>query len=93
MLEARLPSAEIGEVLTRDEIYARYPEQWILVVETHGPPNDYRFRTARVVAHGPHRKEVLTQASHFLVRYGGVGSFYTGPVRAPVRTFVDVLPP
>ena len=90
MLAAQ-PSAseDIGEVLTWDEIRARYPDEWVLYVDREDLPHDFRFRAARVVAHGRRRGDVLTQAGRFLKRWDCVGSFYTGRAHLPPRSIID----
>jgi hypothetical protein len=82
MLLAPNPAPEgAGQVLTWDEIHARYPDEWILFAEPAGPADHFRFDTARLLAHGPVRKTVLSQAADFLTVFPGVGSLFTGRVR------------
>lgn len=74
-----------GQVLTWDEIHARYPDEWVLFAEPAGSAAHFRFDTARLLAHGPVRKTVLSQAADFLTVFPGVGSLFTGRVRLSPR--------
>jgi hypothetical protein len=75
--------------LTWSEICAHYPEQWVALVEIDWVnENDLDFRSARVAGHGKTRKEPLDQARPLRTRYDEIGHFFTGPIRAPLRSFL-----
>jgi hypothetical protein len=66
----------MGEVLTIEEIYAKYPDEWVLIDK---PETDRNLRVTRrtVIDHGPSRDEVdeksleLPIPRHAAVRYTG----------------------
>ncbi len=74
-----------SEPLTWPEICARYPDEWVCLVEI-GWQNetDFDFTTARVVAHGKTRKEPLVRSREVRAHYGEFGNFYTGKVVSPL---------
>lgn len=75
--------------LTWSEICARYPDEWVALVEIDWVnENDLDFRSARVAGHGKTRREPLDQARPLRVRYEEIGHFFTGPIRAPLRSFL-----
>jgi hypothetical protein len=66
----------MSEVLTIDEIKARFPSEWVLIGE---PDLDdlTRLMAGRVLFHSPTRDEVYRKAAelrlpHFAVRYFGI---------------------
>jgi hypothetical protein len=78
----------LSEPLTWQEICARYPDQWVALVEIDWfDEDDLDFRSARVAGHGKTRREPLDQARPLRERYVEIGHFFTGPIRAPLRTF------
>lgn len=78
----------VSEPLTWREICALYPDEWVALVEIDWVnENDLDFRSARVAGHGKTRREPLEQARPLRKRYEDIGHFFTGPVRAPFRTF------
>jgi hypothetical protein len=66
----------MGEVLTIEEIYAKYPDEWVLIDQ---PQTDrhHRVLSGIVAAHGPDRDQVGAKAfdlpvpRHFAVRFTG----------------------
>jgi hypothetical protein len=79
----------ISEPLSWPEICARYPDQWVALVEIGWVnENDLDFHFARVAGHGKTRKEPLDQARPLRARYPEIGHFFTGPIRAPLRSFL-----
>jgi hypothetical protein len=50
--------------------------------------DDLDFRSARVAGHGKTRREPLDQARPLRERYAEIGHFFTGPIRAPLRTYI-----
>lgn len=79
----------ISEPMTRAEIYERYPNQRVCVVEMdYADPDDFEFRTARVVGHHRIPSEALKQAEPWLSRYQMIYHFRTGdlsPLLTPPR--------
>lgn len=79
----------VSAPLTWQQICARYPEQWVALVDIDWvTENDLEFRSARVAGHGKTRKAPLDQARPLRARYHEIGHFFTGPIRAPLRSFV-----
>lgn len=86
MVEDRATSElTLSEPLTWREICARYPDEWVALVEVDWIDEDDReFRSARVAGHGKTRKEPLAQAQGAWAKYGELAHLYTGAVRAPL---------
>jgi hypothetical protein len=81
---ARVVVGEISEPLTWDEIRARYPDEWVCLVEIdHLHPNSLEFRTARVIGHGKTPGAPVEQAFLWRDHYDLIDFFYTG--RSPRR--------
>jgi len=79
----------VSAPLTWSEICARYPDEWVALVEIDWVnENDLDFRSARVAGHGKTRKEPLDKARPLWKRYDEIGHFFTGPIRAPLRSFL-----
>jgi hypothetical protein len=79
----------VSDPLTWPEICARYPDEWVALVEIDWlNENDLEFRSARVAGHGRTRKAPLDQARPLRARYDEIGHFFTGPIRAPLRSFL-----
>jgi hypothetical protein len=79
----------VSDPLTWPEICECYPDEWVALVEIDWVnENDLDFRSARVAGHGKTRKEPLDQARPLRVRYDEIGHFFTGPIRAPLRSFL-----
>lgn len=79
----------VTDPLTWAEICARYPDQWVALVEIDWVnENDLDFRSARVIGHGKARRQPLDQARPLRARYDEIGHFFTGPIRAPLRSFL-----
>jgi hypothetical protein len=79
-------ASEPSEPLTWQEICRRYPDQWVALVDIDWMDDD-EVRAARVAGHGPRRADPLEQALHLHSRYEEIGHFFTGRVRAPLRSF------
>jgi hypothetical protein len=74
----------LSEPLTWAEIRARYPDQWVVLVEVEWVDEDDRdFRSARVAGYGKTRREPLQQARAAWSRYGEIAHFFTGAIRVP----------
>jgi hypothetical protein len=70
---------EISEPLTWAEICARYPDEWVCLVEMDcKAPNAFEFRSARVIGHGKTRRAPVEQAMHWRDQYALIGHYYTG---------------
>lgn len=83
MVEEQLPCEQmLSEPLTWPEICARYPDEWVVLVEVDWIEEDDRdFRSARVAGHGKTRREPLVQARSMWARYGEIAHLFTGRVR------------
>ena len=83
MSAAEVLAPEISEPLTWAEICARYPDEWVCLVELDRlHPNRFEFRTARVVGHGKTRRAPVDQAMAWRENYELIGHFYTGRIAA-----------
>jgi hypothetical protein len=79
----------ISEPLIWPEICARYPDEWVALVEIDWiNDTDFDFRSARIASHGKTRKEPLDQAHPLRARYEEIGHFFTGEIRAPFLSFL-----
>jgi hypothetical protein len=84
MTEASSIDLPVSEPLTWSEICARYPDEWVVLVEVDWVNDtDLDFRSARVADHGKTRKEPLVQARPLQSRYPSMAHLFTGPIRAP----------
>ena len=89
MIAASNATAVISEPLTWTEICDRYPEQWVCVVDIDRiKPNNFEFRTARLVGHGATRREPLDQARPWRSRFETIGHYFTGSIVAPLPRFL-----
>jgi hypothetical protein len=78
MRAAEVLAADISEPLTWDEICVRHPDAWVCLAEMDRiHPNDFEFRTARVIGHGKTQGESLDRAMAAFPRYDDIGHFYT----------------
>ena len=81
----------LSEPLTWQEICARYPNEWVVLVEVDWIDEDDKdFRFARVAGHGKTRREPLVQARSVWPRYGEIAHFFTGRIRALNPIFVGL---
>lgn len=81
---------EISEPLTWAEICARYPDEWVCLVEMdYVHPNGPEIRAARVIGHGKTRGAPVEQARPWRDHYDLIGHYYTG--RTTVRQPRPVL--
>lgn len=76
------------EPLSWVQICERYPDQWVALVEMDWNDETDEFTTARVAGHGATRGEPFAQMRHAGLRYGDVGHFFTGRVRAHAIEFM-----
>src|SRR5215813_12703318 len=89
------PSPMISEPLTWEQICARYPDEWVCLVEFDRiDPDRFAFRTARVVGHSKHRRTALEQSRPWWRSYEEIGQHFTTRVEphAPwrQRSFVRI---
>jgi hypothetical protein len=78
---AEIVPAEISEPLTWAEICARYPDEWVCLVEMDRiHPYGFEFRTARVIGHGKTRGAPFEQALPWRGHYEVVGHYFTGRI-------------
>jgi hypothetical protein len=76
----------ISDPMTWAEIRERYPAQRVCLVEMDfAHPNDFWFRTARVVGHGQTPTEAFEQARPWRERYTQIGHFSTAKLKPPIR--------
>jgi hypothetical protein len=71
------------EHLPWEEICARFPDRWVVLVEfDRADESDFNF-TAKTLSHHATRREAspFVKAAH--ARYYGVGCFWTGEIRCP----------
>lgn len=74
----------ISEPLTWDEIRARYPDEWVCLVEIGWlDDTSVAFATARVAGHGKTSRAPLDQARPLWGRYREIGHYFTGKVLRP----------
>ena len=79
----------ISEPLSWEEICSWYPDEWLCLVEIdRSEPNNFAFRTARVVDHGKARREPLAQARPWREQCRSIAHYFTGPIVAPIPRFL-----
>jgi hypothetical protein len=89
MLANDAPAIVQPERLTWSEICQRYPDEWVVLVETEWlNDTDFEFGTALVLAHHRTRKAVSPSVKAAFQHHAEVGKFWTGEIIAPARTFV-----
>ena len=66
-----------GEVLSRDQMLARYNGEWLLI-DTPDVEPSVGVSRGKVVWHSPNRDEVYRKAKGLRMRYGAF--LYAGPV-------------
>ncbi len=77
------------ERLTWVEICERFPDQWVVLVDTAwANETDFELGTAVVVAHDPHRRVVSPDVKAAFESHDEVGCFWTGTIRGPSRQLV-----
>jgi hypothetical protein len=89
MSEAIHVSNSASERLTWKEICERYPDEWVVLVETDWVNDtDFEFGTAEVLGHFKSRKEASPRIKAAFDRYEEVGSYWTGQIRGPIPRFM-----
>jgi hypothetical protein len=74
----------ISEPLTWEQICARYPDEWVSLVEFAWVDETVgEYTTARVAGHHKTRKEAYELTRALRERYDEIGRFWTGVIRAP----------
>ncbi|MEZ4363280.1 MAG: hypothetical protein R3B48_24100 [Kofleriaceae bacterium] len=82
MSEAHAIQVEpLTELMTWAQICARYPDQWVAVVEMDWDDEADDFTVARVAGHGITRRAPFDQMRAAGLNYEHVGHFFTGRVR------------
>lgn len=76
-LELKTLGATVNEVLTIEEIEARYPFEWILIVDPV-TSDEKGVESGRVVFHSPDRDEMYRKAKE--VQASRVAFHYTGRI-------------
>ena len=78
---AKVVAGEISESLTWTEICARYPDEWVCLVEMdYVHLNGPTLRAARIVGHGKTRGEPFQPARPWRAHYEVIGHYYTGRI-------------
>ena len=82
-------AAENAERLTWDQICSRFPDEWVVLVESDWA-NDQRVElgTAVVIGHYKRRKEASPHIKAAFESYRQIGCFWTGALRGPVPRFI-----
>jgi hypothetical protein len=76
------------ERLTWAEICARYPDQWVVLIDTRWLDRDsFEFETAVVCGHAKGHDEVLRATRHAREHIMSSGIYFTGRPRPLPRSF------
>jgi hypothetical protein len=91
MSEAICVDGSVAECLTWKEICERYPDEWVVLVDTDWVNDtDFDFRSTIVFAHHKRRKDASPDVKAAFERYDSVGTFWTGKIRGPIpRIFLQ----
>lgn len=80
--EVTIPGCPISEPLTWPQICARYPDEWVCLVEIEFCNGiSPAFHHARVVGHGKRPRDPYAQADPWQKHYRIMAHYYTGVVR------------
>jgi hypothetical protein len=75
-----------SEPMTWPQICERYPNEWVCLVEIDRPePQNFTFRSARVVGHARDPRSALRQAHVVRDQYDCIGHYFTGRIRDASR--------
>lgn len=89
MIGGEVAAHEASEPLTWNEIRARFPDEWVVLVDIDWENDtDFAFGRARVLGHFKSRKHASPFIKAAFQCYTEVGSFWTGEMRRPVPRFV-----
>jgi hypothetical protein len=72
---------DISERLTWPQIRERYPDQWVVLVESDWDAQRGTYDTARALGCGASRAEAIAHAGPALAAYNGYGCRFTGTIR------------
>ncbi len=78
----------LTELMTWQVICARYPDQWVALVEMDWDDETDWFTVARVAGHGTTRRAPFDQMRAAGLNYETVGHFFTGRIRPHALNFV-----
>ena len=86
-IEAPTTEFAISEPMTWEQICDRYPNQWVVLVETDWRDEDHNtgFRTARVAGAGKTLRESFDQGRPFERGYAGCANRFTGPITRSIK--------
>ena len=77
------------ERLTWKQICERYPDEWVVLVDTEwANDTDFDFGTTIVFAHHKRRKDMSPDVKSAFERYESVGTYWTGKMRGPIPRFM-----
>jgi hypothetical protein len=78
-----------AERFTWDQICERFPDEWVVLVETDWVNDrDFEFGTALVLGHYKRRKEASPHIKAAFAQYPEIGCFWTGEIRGPIPRFI-----
>ena len=84
-----LTGIQASKRLTWAEICARYPDEWVSVVDVVWVSDIKRpFRTAIVLGHHKQRKAASPKIKAAFEQHEEVGCFWTGKIRGPIPRFI-----
>jgi len=84
-----LHAAENTERLTWDQICSRFPDEWVVLVETDWThERGIENSTAIVIGHYKRRKEASSHIKAAFETYSQIGCLWTGALRGPVPRFI-----
>ena len=79
----------VSEPLTWKQICDRYPDEWVVLVDTRWiNDTDSEFDTAVVLGHFKSRKDASPHIKAAFQHHHEIGSFWTGAIRSPLSRFV-----
>jgi hypothetical protein len=88
--EAIRVSEHIPEPLSWKQICERFPDEWVVLVDTQWVnDSDLEFGTAVVLGHFKSRKEASPHIKAAFEHHHEVGSFWTGEISNPLPRFVS----
>ena len=88
MSEAIRVDGSVTQRLTWIEICERYPDEWVVLVDTEWVNDrDFDFGSTIVFAHHKRRKDASPDVKAAFEHYDSVGTFWTGKIRGPIPRF------
>jgi hypothetical protein len=83
------PVPEDRDRLSWREICERFPDEWVVLVDTDWVNDtDFDFGGAKVVGHHKRRKDASADVKAAFAHHHEVGCFWTGKIRGPVPRLV-----